>query len=138
MRVKTFRGESMRAVLAQVRQELGPEAVILGNQTVREDGRSLCEVMAALEQPDRPPLAAPTGQPVAREGKNGGSRPTDRGGNGCNGGNGGSQTLPAWPWNTWNARAWTNRPCWPCIAPLWSAARKPSCRPCPGFFASNP
>lgn len=54
MRVKTFRAESMTAVLAQVRQELGPEAVILGNQTVREDGRALCEVMAALEQPDRP------------------------------------------------------------------------------------
>lgn len=54
MRVKTFRGESMRAVLAKVRQELGPEAVILGNQTVREEGRTLCEVMAALEQPDGP------------------------------------------------------------------------------------
>lgn len=51
MRVKTFRGENMAAVLSQVRQELGSEAVILGNQTVREDGRCLCEVMAALEQP---------------------------------------------------------------------------------------
>jgi len=58
MRVKTFRGESMRAVLAQVRQALGPEAVILGNQTVRENGCSLCEVMAAVEQPDPVPVAA--------------------------------------------------------------------------------
>ncbi len=54
MRVRTFRGENMAAVLSQVRQELGPEAVILGNQTVREEGRCLCEVMAALEQSDQP------------------------------------------------------------------------------------
>jgi len=55
MRVKTFRGESMAACLGQIRQELGKEAVILGSQSVREDGRSLCEVMAALEQPEAPP-----------------------------------------------------------------------------------
>ncbi|EFL50464.1 flagellar biosynthesis protein FlhF [Solidesulfovibrio fructosivorans JJ]] len=54
MRVKTFRGESMATVLSQVRQELGSEAVILGNQTVRENGHCLCEVMAALEQPEKP------------------------------------------------------------------------------------
>jgi flagellar biosynthesis protein FlhF len=55
MRVKTFRGESMAACLGQIRQELGKEAVILGSQSVREDGRSLCEVMAALEQSEAPP-----------------------------------------------------------------------------------
>lgn len=61
MRVKTFRGESMQDVLAQVRQELGPEAVILGSQTVRENGCALCELMAALEQPDEipPPRTTP-------------------------------------------------------------------------------
>lgn len=67
MRVKTFRGESMAAVLAQVRQELGSEAVILGNQTVREDGRCLCEVMAALEHPE---AALPSPRPE-RPGSNG-------------------------------------------------------------------
>ena len=69
MRVKTFRGESMQAVLAQVRQELGPEAVILGSQTVRENGIALCELMAALEQPeDAPPQgpAEPQVQPLAQ------------------------------------------------------------------------
>ena len=45
--------DDMTAVLAQVRQELGPEAVILGNQTVRENGRALCEVMA-LKRPASP------------------------------------------------------------------------------------
>lgn len=59
MRVKTFRGESMQAVLAQVRQELGPEAVILGSQTVRENGTSQCELMAALEQDAGQAPAAP-------------------------------------------------------------------------------
>ena len=55
MRVKTYRGANMAAVLAQVRQDLGPEAVILGNQTIREDGETLCEVMAALDQTASPP-----------------------------------------------------------------------------------
>lgn len=64
MRVKTFRGESMQAVLAQVRQELGPEAVILGSQTVRENGTALCELMAALEQPDDIPPPRPAAAPA--------------------------------------------------------------------------
>lgn len=65
MRVKTFRGETMAAVLSQVRQELGSDAVILGSQTVREDGRRLCEVMAALEHP------APAKVPARPAGGNG-------------------------------------------------------------------
>lgn len=67
MRVKTFRGESMRAVLAQVKQELGPEAVILSNQTVRENGCAVCEVMAALEGPEAemPTARATPRQPAA-------------------------------------------------------------------------
>ncbi|GAB6038849.1 flagellar biosynthesis protein FlhF [Fundidesulfovibrio butyratiphilus] len=61
MRVKTFRGANATAVLAQIKKELGPEAVILSNQTKRENGRSVCEIMAAVEQdtpvstPDRAP-----------------------------------------------------------------------------------
>jgi flagellar biosynthesis protein FlhF len=80
MRVKTFRGENMAAVLSQVRQELGSEAVILGNQTVREDGRCLCEVMAALEQPSEPlpetrPAKADGNGARNGDGSNGGARP---------------------------------------------------------------
>lgn len=87
MRVKTFRGESMAAALSQVRQELGSEAVILGSQTVREDGRSLCEVMAALEQPSEPV------QPRRQSGGNG--KKTDRG---CGlGGNGSGKPAPVNP-----------------------------------------
>jgi flagellar biosynthesis protein FlhF len=49
MRVKTFRGKNMGAVLSQVKCEMGSEAVILSNQTVRENGEQVCEVMAALD-----------------------------------------------------------------------------------------
>lgn len=66
MRVKTFRGENMAAALSQIRQELGKDAVILGTQTVREDGRSLCEIMAALEHPGQTPAALPAARPVGK------------------------------------------------------------------------
>lgn len=49
MRVKTFRGKSAGAVLAQIKKELGPEAVILSNQTKREDGQTVVEIMAAVD-----------------------------------------------------------------------------------------
>jgi flagellar biosynthesis protein FlhF len=52
MRVKTFRGSSTTQVMAQIKRELGPEAVILSNQTRREDGTTICEIMAAVE-PDQ-------------------------------------------------------------------------------------
>lgn len=35
--------------MAQIKKELGPEAVILSNQTRRENGMSYCEIMAAVE-----------------------------------------------------------------------------------------
>ena len=79
MRVKTFRGENMAAALSQIRQELGKEAVILGTQTVREDGRSLCEVMAALEHPGQ----APAPRPAARPAGDGATAKQAVGGNGA-------------------------------------------------------
>ncbi|MFP5223493.1 MAG: flagellar biosynthesis protein FlhF [Acidobacteriota bacterium] len=54
MRVKTFRGASAAQVIAQIKKELGPEAVILSNQTKRENGKSVCEIMAAVEPADDP------------------------------------------------------------------------------------
>lgn len=51
MRVKTFRGLDSGAVLRQIRSELGPDAVILSTQNIMEEGRSVCEIMAALETP---------------------------------------------------------------------------------------
>ena len=42
MRVKTFRGKNTKAVLDQVKRELGPEAVILSSQSKRENGVCFC------------------------------------------------------------------------------------------------
>lgn len=58
MRVKTFRGSSATQVMAQIKRELGPEAVILSNQTRRENGKVMCEIMAAVEPEQDPAEAA--------------------------------------------------------------------------------
>jgi flagellar biosynthesis protein FlhF len=50
MRVKTYRGRDMQAALAQVKAELGVDAVILSTQTVRENGSTACEIMAARDE----------------------------------------------------------------------------------------
>lgn len=49
MRVKTFSGDNAAQVMARIKKELGPEAVILSNQTRKENGRTICEIMAAVE-----------------------------------------------------------------------------------------
>ncbi len=50
MRVKTFRGPSSASVIARIKSELGPEAVILSTRHYKEDGQNICEIAAALEQ----------------------------------------------------------------------------------------
>ncbi|KHK04377.1 hypothetical protein [Desulfovibrio sp. TomC] len=123
MRVKTFRGENMAAALSQIRQELGKEAVILGSQTVREDGRSLCEVMAALEHPGQPlplrPGAATAGSATcpAKPGNGNGNgqsahqapRPPSRAKPGRLTGTGNGVRSKAICWRLC-ARAWTSQP----------------------------
>lgn len=49
MQVKSFRGPDTRTVLNQIREELGPDAVILSTQDTLENGQALCEIMAALD-----------------------------------------------------------------------------------------
>jgi len=49
MRVKTYRGASTNEVLARIKAELGVDAVILGNRSFQEDGATVVEVTAALE-----------------------------------------------------------------------------------------
>lgn len=62
MQVRTFRDKNMARILARIKSEMGPDAVILSNQTVRENGHSLCEIMAAVESGD-------TAQPVSAQDK---------------------------------------------------------------------
>ena len=58
MKVKTFYALSMQDALREIKEELGPDAIILSSKEVREDGRMvrlfnrpILEVMAACEQP---------------------------------------------------------------------------------------
>lgn len=51
MQVKTFTGASSQEVLAQIKAEMGPDAVILSNRTYRKDGEFRHEIMAGLDRP---------------------------------------------------------------------------------------
>ncbi len=61
MRVKTYRGQNTKTVLARIKAELGPDAVILGNRTCEEDGACFCEITAALEE-SRNSVASTSGE----------------------------------------------------------------------------
>ncbi len=50
MQVKTYTGPSTQAVLAQIKSELGPDAVILSTRSGRKEGRRFCEVTAGVER----------------------------------------------------------------------------------------
>lgn len=67
MRVKTYRGTDTRSVLARIRSELGPDAVILSTRSCKDDGANACEITAALD--DSPPAgkARPGGAGTAEK-----------------------------------------------------------------------
>lgn len=74
MRVKTYKGPDIKTVLARVKSELGPDAVILGQKEIREEGVKVCEVTAALEDV----YAAPESPKAApRDGRAAPPPPTD-------------------------------------------------------------
>ncbi|MDR2819650.1 MAG: flagellar biosynthesis protein FlhF [Desulfovibrio sp.] len=50
MQVKTFTGTTSQDVLAKVKAEMGPEAVILSNRTYRKNGVVFHEITAGIEQ----------------------------------------------------------------------------------------
>lgn len=63
MQVKTYIGVSTQEVLAQIKAELGPDAVILGTRTFRKNGVRCHEVTAGLERDTRAQMPAdPTGK----------------------------------------------------------------------------
>lgn len=61
MQVKTFTGSSSQEVLAMVKAEMGPDAVILGNRTYRKNGVVCHELTAGLERPGQSIPAPPSG-----------------------------------------------------------------------------
>ena len=62
MQVKTFTGASSQEVLARVKAEMGPDAVILGNRTYRKNGVVCHEITAGVERPGPGGAQAPAGQ----------------------------------------------------------------------------
>ena len=54
MRVMTYRGPSSAHVLTKVKEELGSEAIILSNKTVKEGDKKVCEIMVAIDSKDEP------------------------------------------------------------------------------------
>ncbi len=59
MHVKTYMGKSTQSILAQIKEELGPEAVILSNRTLRRGGERFYEVTAGVERNPLPGTMAP-------------------------------------------------------------------------------
>lgn len=57
MQVKTFTGSSTTEIMARIKDELGPEAIIISNQKQVRAGATVYEIMAAVDAP--PPAAAP-------------------------------------------------------------------------------
>lgn len=50
MQVKTFTGATTQGVMAQVKAEMGPDAVILSNRTFRRNGEVFHEITAGIER----------------------------------------------------------------------------------------
>lgn len=50
MQVKTYTGTGTQEVLARVKAELGPDAIILGSREFRQDGRRMFEITAGIER----------------------------------------------------------------------------------------
>ncbi len=61
MHVKTYLGRRTQDILTQIKEELGPDAIILSNRSVRKDGERYYEVTAGVERhlpaPDTAPAA---------------------------------------------------------------------------------
>lgn len=62
MQVKTYVGSSASEVMARIKAELGPEAIILGTHTRKNGGQAQVEIMAARELP-QPPAAPAANEP---------------------------------------------------------------------------
>lgn len=60
MQVKTFTGATSQEVLAMVKAEMGPDAVILGNRTYRKNGVVCHEITAGLERDNSASSSAAT------------------------------------------------------------------------------
>ncbi len=72
MHIKTYLGPDTKTVLAQIKDELGPEAVILSSRSVRRDGKALTEVTAGVERGESPDAGAAASPDAASPARGGG------------------------------------------------------------------
>ena len=76
MQIKRFEGKEIKEVLKEVKETLGPEAIILSTKTVKKPSdrppwgtRSYVEVIAAVDRPYEPPSGDPIAPSSARPGE---------------------------------------------------------------------
>ncbi len=63
MQVKTYIGTGTQEVLARVKAELGPDAIILGSREFRRDGQRMFEITAGVERTGTEPGTGAAGVP---------------------------------------------------------------------------
>lgn len=64
MQVKTFSGRSTSEIMARIKSELGPDAIILSNQKQTRKGVTCYEIMAALDIPQEQTASSETVMPL--------------------------------------------------------------------------
>jgi len=70
MQVKTFTGSNTKELMARIKEELGPDAIILSNQKQTRKGVTTYEIMAALDVPAADEVAVET-HPLRQEDETG-------------------------------------------------------------------
>ena len=60
MQIKSYVGTSAQEILAQIKAEMGPDAIILSNRDFRKDGQRWHEVTAGVDRPAGPFDGAPS------------------------------------------------------------------------------
>ncbi|MDP3429268.1 MAG: flagellar biosynthesis protein FlhF, partial [Desulfomicrobium sp.] len=67
MQVRTFSGRSTSEIMARIKNELGPDAIILSNQKQTRKGVTCYEIMAALDVPQPRQGPAECAMPLAQD-----------------------------------------------------------------------
>ncbi len=67
MQVKTFTGTSTKDIMARIKDELGPDAIILGTQKRSARGVTTYEIMAALDTQPAPTGTSEPSAPLGQE-----------------------------------------------------------------------
>lgn len=67
MQVKTFTGTSTKDIMARIKDELGPDAIILSNQKRSSKGVTSYEIMAALDVPATAGVTAEAATPLGQD-----------------------------------------------------------------------